>query len=180
TNSIQVQGVAPALVFGGNGADTITGGGGNDILAGGNGPDVLDGGGDNDILLGGSGSDTMSGAAGNNTIYGGRISASALDQLGLPSDIRDLLLARNDVVGDVTSDTDTLLEAGDFGSWTLTDSSLDAGTIHDQLTSIEVANLTGGPSSNTFDVSGWTGGGSLSAAAGSDSLVASKNANFTL
>src|SRR5262249_42232667 len=53
-------------------------------------------------------------------------------------------------------------------------------SIDDILTSIEVANLTGGPSANTFDVSGWTGGGTLSADGGSDSIVAIKSADFAL
>ncbi|TMC67653.1 MAG: hypothetical protein E6J13_16180 [Chloroflexi bacterium] len=46
--------------------------------------------------------------------------------------------------------------------------------------SIEDADLTGGGSENTFTVSGWTGSGTLAGAGGSDTVVATKNANFTL
>ncbi len=47
---------------------------------------------------------------------------------------------------------------------------------HDSLYEITVANLTG----NTFDVSGWTGTGSLAAPSGTGTVTASKNANFNL
>src|SRR5262249_7481837 len=83
-----------------------------------------------------------------------------------------------DVVGDETTDADTLVESGDF-NFTLTNSSLDAGDIHDQLTSIEVANLTGGPGANSFDVSSWTGTGSLNADGDSNTVNATKNTDCT-
>ena len=48
------------------------------------------------------------------------------------------------------------------------------------LTSVQVASLTGGAGPNSFDVGGWTGTGSLNGLGGSDTLAATKNANFTL
>jgi hypothetical protein len=49
------------------------------------------------------------------------------------------------------------------------------------LSGIGTANLTGGTGNNTFDVSGWTGGGRLGGGGGgTDTVVATKNANFTL
>jgi Ca2+-binding RTX toxin-like protein len=48
------------------------------------------------------------------------------------------------------------------------------------LAGIEAANLTGGASANSFTVSGWTGTGSLAGSSGTDTLIASKDANFTL
>ena len=51
------------------------------------------------------------------------------------------------------------------------------------LSGFEVANLTGGTSNNSFDVGGWTGttaGTSVTGGGGADTVVASRNANFTL
>src|SRR5581483_10633471 len=48
------------------------------------------------------------------------------------------------------------------------------------LTSIEAANLTGGPTGNVFDVSGWTGTGSLTGGGGSDTVAATKDRDFSL
>jgi hypothetical protein len=48
------------------------------------------------------------------------------------------------------------------------------------LTGIRTAQLTAGPSNDTFDVSGWTGGGSLVGSGGSETVTAAKDANFTL
>src|SRR5262249_31288614 len=48
------------------------------------------------------------------------------------------------------------------------------------LTKIDAANLTGGPGDSAFTVSGWTGLGTLDAAAGSDSLITANDVDFTL
>ena len=48
------------------------------------------------------------------------------------------------------------------------------------LTNVAAANLTGGGSDNTFTVSGWNGTGTLDGSTGSDSVIASKDVNFTL
>ena len=77
----EANGVLPkALLFGGDGNDTLTGGSGNDQLFGqaGNdtllgkgGDDLLFGGDGNDVLIGGSGSHTLLGGAGDDTLIGG-------------------------------------------------------------------------------------------------------------
>jgi len=54
-----------------DGADTLMGGAGNDIIFGQGGNDALDGGKGNDILLGGSGNDTLIGGQGNDILIGG-------------------------------------------------------------------------------------------------------------
>jgi hypothetical protein len=64
-------------------------------------------------------------------------------------------------------------------SFNLTNTSL-TGVGTDTLSAIENALLTGGASANTFTVSGWTGGGSLTGGGGTDTVVASKNVSFTL
>ena len=61
----------PALIFGGDGNDHLTGGAGNDILIGGNGKDVLNGRGGNDILVGGAGDDQLDGGDGDDLLIGG-------------------------------------------------------------------------------------------------------------
>ena len=58
-------------IHGSNGADTLFGNAGNDCLSGGNGNDVLYGGAGADKMLGGNGNDTLYGGAGNDTLTGG-------------------------------------------------------------------------------------------------------------
>ena len=60
----------PAILIGGNGNDTLTGGSGNDILIGGNGNDVLSGGAGNDRIIGGNGDDVENGGDGNDILLG--------------------------------------------------------------------------------------------------------------
>ena len=61
----------PAVIDGGAGDDTLTGGGGNDRLLGGLGNDCLNGGSGNDMLFGGAGNDTLIGGSGNDVLSGG-------------------------------------------------------------------------------------------------------------
>jgi Ca2+-binding RTX toxin-like protein len=60
-----------ATVFGGNGADTLTGTPGNDVITGLAGNDIIDGGGGNDIICGDTGDDQITGGPGNDMIDGG-------------------------------------------------------------------------------------------------------------
>lgn len=110
-----------------------------------------------DVLVGAGGADTLIGGAGNDTLTG---------KLG------------NDSL-DGGAGSNTLIESGNV-SFTLTNTSL-SGVGTDKLANLQVANLTGGASNNTFTVSGWTGSGSFAGGGGtSDMLVATKNANFVL
>jgi hypothetical protein len=63
----------PALVFGGDGNDTLDVGGAsaNNVLVGGAGTDVLTGGGGRDLLIGGLGADTAHGGGGDDILIGG-------------------------------------------------------------------------------------------------------------
>ncbi|HSQ58384.1 MAG TPA: CAP domain-containing protein [Gemmata sp.] len=60
-----------AVIYGGDGNDTIRAGSGNDKIYGGRGNDVIDGGADNDVIYGGAGADTINGGTGANTIFQG-------------------------------------------------------------------------------------------------------------
>src|SRR6516225_1418396 len=62
--------IPAALLFGGDGNDTLTGGSGNDLLFGEAGNDVLSGKGGNDLLFGGDGNDTLIGGAGDDQVFG--------------------------------------------------------------------------------------------------------------
>ncbi len=114
------------------------------------------GGGGNNPLIGGSGNDTLVGGTGNDTLTGGA--------------------GNNTLTGG--GGTDLLVESGDV-NFTLTDSRL-TGLGSDTLSGIHQASLTGGPSDNTFDVSGWTGQATLDGDVGNDTVVSSNDADFTL
>jgi len=59
------------ILLGRYGNDTLSGGTGNDMLDGGDGNDSLDGGDDTDTLVGGQGNDTLAGGAGTDNLSGG-------------------------------------------------------------------------------------------------------------
>jgi|GEM_PF-3499000 len=80
-----------------------------------------------------------------------------------------------DFVGGGGTDT---IKAIDNASFTLSDSALviaGVGTI--SLSGITQADLTGGASANTFDLSGWTGNASVTGGGGSDTLIGANTAN---
>src|SRR5215510_959929 len=60
-----------AVFIGTNGADTLIGTSGNDIISAGNGDDHVDGGNGNDILAGNAGDDSLAGGNGNDILTGG-------------------------------------------------------------------------------------------------------------
>ena len=67
----EANGALPqALLFGGAGNDTLTGGSGNDMLFGQAGNDTLLGKGGNDLLFGGAGNDTLAGGTGDDQVFG--------------------------------------------------------------------------------------------------------------
>ena len=79
--------------------------------------------------------------------------------------------------------TDTLNYTNDVSGIVLTNTSVAiSGGASVTLSGVEVANLSGGGGNNSFDVGGWTGtaGTSVTGGGGSDTVVASRNANFTL
>ncbi|MEI7921717.1 MAG: HYR domain-containing protein [Planctomycetota bacterium] len=74
---------------------------------------------------------------------------------------------------------DTIISTRD-ANYTLTNTSLAIGAQALTLSAIGVASLTGGLSANTFTVSGWTGSGTLTGGGGLDTVVAVRDASFTL
>src|SRR5262249_36875902 len=67
----EASGALPAaLLFGGAGNDTLTGGSGADMLFGQAGNDVLLGKGGNDLLFGGAGNDVLTGGTGDDQVFG--------------------------------------------------------------------------------------------------------------
>ncbi|MBS0265303.1 MAG: M10 family metallopeptidase C-terminal domain-containing protein, partial [Planctomycetes bacterium] len=100
-----------------------------------NGQVTLRGNAGNDVLLGGSGNDDIDGGAGDDLISGG--AGTDILQGGLG--------------------TDTLQETRD-ANFTLTNTQLTVGGGEvDTISDFEIANLTGGASKNTIDVSAFTG-----------------------
>ncbi len=80
------------------------------------------------------------------------------------------------------SGSSSVLRAGSTGNLTLTNSSLADSSTSAAVTlnNIAIAHLVGGDGANTFNVSGWTQNGSINGGGGSDTVVATNNANFAL
>ncbi len=141
------------------------------------------GGGEGEIehLIGGSRSDTLRGNSFNNYIQG-RAGDDLLDGKS-GDDQLDGGTGDDTLIGG--TGTDTIAEQGNT-SFTLTDTSLTRGTGEaDSLDGIEVAHLTGGSGPNTFNLTGWTGTGSLDGGDSPgvpriDTVIVSADANFTL
>lgn len=66
--SVAANVTIPAMLFGGAGNDTLTGGGANDVLVGGDGNDVLNGSKGANILIGGAGVDNLKGGRPGNVL----------------------------------------------------------------------------------------------------------------
>lgn len=132
--------------------------------------------------LGGSGNDTIRGNARNNTLRGG----PGQDLLDGKSgdDHLDGGAGNDDLNGG--DGTDTITEKANT-HFSLTNRLLQRGTGEtDVLDNIEVANLTGGAGANRFNLSGWTGSGSVHGGDGTpsgqatDTLIMAADANYTL
>jgi Ca2+-binding RTX toxin-like protein len=142
-----------------------SGGGEGEIenVLGGTRADVIRGNTFDNVLRGGSGDDVLDGKSGNDVLDGGPGNDDLEGGLGL----------------------DTINERADT-NFTLTDTSLTRGTGEvDTLHNVDIANLVGGPSANVFDLSGWTGTGSLHGGDNPlfprlDTVVVQADATFTL
>ena len=177
TSIVLVGGAGIDRITGSDFDETITGGVGNDILDGKGGTNTLVETGNVDFTLTntaltGVGTDTLArfqianltGGAGANTFtVSGWTGRGTIDGSTSPGNTVDRIVAVHDT--DMTL-TDTSLAATGFGTLT--------------LVGIETANLTGGASANTFDVSGWTRAATLVGGGGADTIAATKDVNFTL
>ncbi|MHC4880085.1 MAG: choice-of-anchor Q domain-containing protein [Planctomycetota bacterium] len=131
---------------------TLNGAGGNDSLVGTSGSDVLVGAGGSDLVDGGSGHDRMFGGAGSDTLIGG---AGDDFMKGLGSSGDRLTGGDGDDTLNGGRGVDRLIESADV-DFTLTNMSL-TGVGTDVVQAIEVAELNGGASANTIDVSAFLG-----------------------
>jgi hypothetical protein len=111
----------------------------------------------NDLLVGGAGNDTLIGGSGNDTLIGGA--------------------GNNFLFGG--GGVNTVQESG-ATAYTLTNSVLASTTGTDTLQYISNAVLTGSASGTTFNVSNWTGTGTLTGVGGVNSVIATRDTNFTL
>src|SRR6185369_12687353 len=75
-------------------------------------------------------------------------------------------------------ESDTIVVTQDT-NFALNDALLFIGGTAINLTSVEIANLTGGASANAFDVSDWTGTGTIDGVGGADIVAAAKDEDFT-
>ena len=137
-------------VFVGDGGSLINAGPGGVAATGGAGPDVFAGGDGNDSFVAGTGTARVTGGGGANTVT-------------------------NPQNADVT-----LVESGDV-NFTLSDGTLNVGSagVDTFDATVRKAELTGGPSGTTFDVSGWTGTAAL-AGNGPAVVLATTDTDFTL
>ncbi len=137
------EGLTSVTLDGAGGNDVLIGSNGSDVLIGGGGSDSLEGGDGDDRILGGSGADTLQGGTGNDLLKG----------LGGSGD--QLSGGEGDDTINGGRGIDRLIETADT-DFTLTNASL-AGLGSDVVQAIEVAELNGGDSANTIDVSAFLG-----------------------
>ncbi|KAB7610153.1 calcium-binding protein [Amylibacter sp. SFDW26] len=165
------------IIYGGEGADSISGSAGHDILDGGTGGDVLSGGSGNDVLYGGEGFDDLNGGGQDDAIYGGL----GRDELvgGSGDDILDGGADEDNLSGGAGADTldggsgdDKLF--GGVGDDILIGGSgndeLKGSTGNDRLTDSEGNNSLYGGSGND-NLEGGTGQDLLDGGSGDDILI---------
>jgi hypothetical protein len=179
----------------GNSTFTVTGWTGGGSLTGGTGNNTFN-------VTGWAGTGSLTGGGGSDTVVVTRDTNFALtdSQLKIGAQILTLFgIGTANLTGGTGNNTFNLtgwtglgIFAGGTGSdtlnyqrdanFTLTSTSLAitlvSGTVSTwPLKDFEKANLTAGAGNNTFTVTGWTGGGSLTGGGGSDTVVVTRDAN---
>jgi Ca2+-binding RTX toxin-like protein len=200
-SNTRLAGVERAQLFGSPNADRIDASAftrGGVLLNGEGGDDTLRGGNRNDTLRGSLGDDTINGRAGIDLLLEFSDTSYTLsnDSLLGATDTNTLIQMERARLTGTSSDNVFLVSGwrrpatlnGDGGSdkvvstnnanFVLSNNRLTrSGSASIALLSIERAELTGGPGSNTFTVSGWTGNATLSGGMGGlDTVVAASNA----
>lgn len=153
-----------ATAFTGN--VTMLGGGGNDTLSGGGGTDLLNGNSGDDYLAAGGGADRVYGGAGNDWIGGG----DGNDRLKGNGGNFDTLVggSGNDLLHGGSGTGNRVWESSN-GNMVLIDGEL-SGVGIDQLQSIDIVELLGGPANNRFNASAYSGNVILRGGGGNDTL----------
>ncbi len=193
----------PTTLYGDAGNDSISGGLGPDIIIGGDGIDTMTGNAGDDIFIGGLGNDTIAGGAGfdrfvemvgsatvtNNTSKVGTSSDtfSQIEQIELTgtalSEAFTLTGVNLIVLLNAGDGADTLAYTGD-GNVVLTNGLLTrtqgTATYNLDLTTIESLRLSGGQSNDSFNLTAWTKSLILSGGAGTDTVIATNDVNYTL
>lgn len=176
----------PLYAYGGAGNDEITGGAGNDVLVGGPGNNMLDGGGGvNEVDEAGDGAFTLA-----NTSLTLDAASPTHDTLAHIQDAR-LTGGPNDDSFDLSGWTGSGFVSGGGGSntvsksgdvnYTLSDTRLKSSDgMNMALANIQSANLTGGASNNYFELSGWTGSGTVTGGGGTNTVDKGGDLNYTL
>ena len=107
-----------SIVIGTSGADTLTGGAGNDVLIGGAGADTLTGGAGRDLLIGGSGADQLDGGSGEDILIAGQCGYYSESSLSLNLTAINAIMAewtRTDL-GSVSDPTGYLTRVSDLST----------------------------------------------------------------
>jgi regulation of enolase protein 1 (concanavalin A-like superfamily) len=134
TNSITLASsvTTAAILYGGSGKDSLTGGSGNDILIGRPGNDTLNGGSGRDILIGGTGADSLNGSAGEDLLIAGNTAMAESFNIMAPIvaewDRTDVAFANR------VKQLEGTLTGGLNGSNKLTTATVTDDTDHDTLT----------------------------------------------
>ncbi|QDU30673.1 Bifunctional hemolysin/adenylate cyclase precursor [Anatilimnocola aggregata] len=121
------------------------------------GNDYLYGGSGPDLIYGGDGVDRLTGGDGNDQLVGG----SGGDYLYGGAGV------------------DSFTESG-AGAFVVTSTQLKVGSETNNLNGLEQATLVGDNGKNSFNVTGWSGSGTVDGRGGIDKLIVAGNANFTL
>ncbi len=151
--------LSPSSLQGGKGKDTLKAGKGKAFIYGNEDDDTLVGGDGDDVISGDDGNDNISGGGGNDQLFGGK--------------------GFNTISGG--DGTDTLYENADV-NWTLDG---DVGQLNgdgyntDDITDIDIVDITGGISANTLTVRAWQGEVHMHGDGGNDQFFVELNGSGT-
>jgi transglutaminase-like putative cysteine protease/uncharacterized membrane protein len=194
----------PAIIYGGEGNDTISSGSGPDFLFGGPGVDVIAGNAGDDTISGGPGNDTLSGGLGFDRLWetgaGAFILADTYFKNGAELNLIGLFETATIIDSDGEDSFDisgwsfsatleggagcnTVIDGGD-GNFTLTETSLTRviGSKSRTITLVNITNatLTGGFSNNTFNVAAWPFSATVRGGLGTDTIAAAGDVDYWL
>lgn len=170
-----------------DGADSISGGGGNDLIFGGGdgdtirgdaGNDLIDGGSGNDTLFGGANTDTLLGGLGNDTLFGG--TGSDLFDMS-DGDGQDTITGGEDA-GNGDIDTIRFTNATTAQGVTVTYTGNEAATYayagaNATGSFAEIERIATTAFDDTIDAGNTSGGITLAAGAGDDSIIGGSGAD---